>query len=187
MAIIETKFDVGDVVYISESSYETKYMECPDCLGAKKVQITFADKRIEEINCYTCRTYGYPEYSTGFIEFTEYAPKVKKGEVSSVEFMDGKIAYKVRFGYFIGDNGSRHPDISHFSESNLFFEFEEEEALAQAIQKVEKSTAIELEHTFKKKGNFAERLEKSNLGYTRQSALEEERELKRWLKAIKGK
>lgn len=183
MAIIETKYNVGDVVYKGDSSWEEQRIECPDCLGTKIVHITFADKRIEELSCYTCRTYGFPEYSTGFLDFKNWIPKVRKGVVVCVEFMGGKAQYKVNYGMEFYE-GRSYEAIHHDNEDSLYSN--KEEALVEATQQVERQTASELESIFKKKGSFAKRLEESHLRYNTQEALKKERDMNRWIKAIRG-
>lgn len=183
MAIIETKFSIGDIVYKGDSNYETDYINCPDCLGTKVVHITFADKRVEELACYTCRTYRYPEHSIGYLEVKTWKPRVRKGRIFAVEFCDGRATYKVNYGW-TSYKGEGYDDICHHDECHLYSN--EEDALSEATQQVERRTASELKDTFKKKGSFANRLEESYLGYSRKRALEEERNMNRWLKTING-
>lgn len=185
MAIIETKYNVGDTFYYGTTSYEKEYIECPDCLGHKKVHITFADQRLEEIDCYTCKNYGFPEVSIGKLSFKVWKTKIKVGKIISVDIRDSNVSYQVNFGYEQADNGELYDGTYILSEHEIFMDIDP--ALAAAEEQLERHTASELEHLTKKKGGFATRLEQSRLGFTRRRALEEERDAKRWLKAIKGK
>lgn len=185
MAIIETKFSVGDVFFRGDTSYETQYVKCPDCLGLKTVKITFADNRIEDLSCYTCRTWGWGEHSAGHLDFKVWVPRVRKGTVTGVEFSDGKVRYRASCGWETCDDGQIYEPKYIMEEADMYLV--EQEAFRAAEKEVERSTAIELENLFKKKGSFAKRLEDSSLRYTRQQALEEERKMKRWIKAIKSR
>lgn len=183
MAIIETKYNVGDIIYKGDSSYQENYVECPDCLGKKIVHITFADNRVEELSCYTCETWGYPRYSTGTLSFKEWVPRVRKGVISSVEYQDGKASYKTNYGWEVYEENS-HEAIHHDDEIRIHST--EEEALVDAIHEVERHNASELAQLTKKKGNFAKKLEGSHLKINRQQALEAERDMNRWIKIIRG-
>lgn len=184
MAIIETKYNIGDIVYHGDTSYVTHYIECPDCLGTKIVHITFADKRVEEMGCFTCRTYGFPEYPRGSLDYKIWQPMVRKGTVTSVEFSQGKASYKVNYGWDSYE-GKPYESICHEDEDRIHSC--EEAALIDATEAIERHTASELENIFKKKGSFADRVERSHLRYNRQEALKEERDMKRWVHMIKGK
>lgn len=184
MAIIETKYNIGDVVYKGDSLYQEQHIECPDCLGKKIVHITFADNRVEELPCYTCETRGCIRYSTGYLEYKEWVPRVRKGVISSVEYKDGKASYKTNYGLEFYE-GNSYETIHYDDEDRIYFT--EEEALVDANAQVERHTASELENTFKKKGSFAKRFEDSHFKINRQQALEAERDMNRWIKMIKGR
>lgn len=183
MAIIETKYNIGDIVYNGDSEYKTQYIECPDCLGTKIVHITFADKRVQELSCYTCKSYGYEGHSKGHLDFKNWLPIVQEGTVIGVDFIQGKAQYQVNYGQYVY-KGNIVDNIGYYDEDCLCSN--KEEAFVKATQEVERRNASELESTFKKKGSFAKRLQESHLTYDRQNALKEERNMDRWIKAIKG-
>ncbi len=58
MAIIETKFSIGDVVYYASTTTERKQHPCPDCLGTKKWKATSPAGGEYEFACPRCRI-GY--------------------------------------------------------------------------------------------------------------------------------
>lgn len=182
MAIIETKYDVGDVVYKGESYYETKHIECPDCLGKKVVHITFADNRIEELPCYTCSTWGWDRSSLGYLEYKEWVPRVRKGVISSVEFSEGKASYRTNYGWNCYE-GKRYEAIYCDEEQRIHST--EEEALVDAVHGMERHNAGELNELTKRKGVFAKKLEDSHLKMRRQDALKAERDVKRWVNIIR--
>jgi hypothetical protein len=183
MAIIETKYDVGDVVYKGDSTFEEQRVECPDCLGKKIVHITFADNRIEELPCYTCETWGLGRYSKGYLEYKKWVPRVRKGIISSIEFKDGKASYRTNYGWEFYE-GRSYEAIYNDKESRIHPT--EEEALVDAMSELERQNAIELDDLTKKKGSFAKKLQESHLKIKRQDALHAEQDVKRWLSIIKG-
>lgn len=183
MAIIETKYDVGDVVYKGVTTYKKEYIECPDCLGKKIVHITFADNRVEELSCYTCEAWGYPRYSTGSLEYQDWVPRIKKGVIVSVEFSEGQASYRVNYGREFYE-GRSYEDIDLDEENRI--NPTEEGALVDAMHEMERHNASELSYLTKKKGSFAKKLEDSHLKLRRQDALKAERDVKRWIQMIKG-
>lgn len=52
--IIETKYDVGDLVFAGKAEWVETHVECPDCAGTEKWTITAA-KHTWEAECQTCR------------------------------------------------------------------------------------------------------------------------------------
>lgn len=182
MAIIETKYDVGDVVYKGDISYETKNIECPDCLGKKVVYITFADNRIEELPCYTCQTWGWDRHSLGYLEYKEWLPRVRKGVVSSIEFREGKASYRTNHGWDYYEGKSYEVIQCNYEER---IHSTEEEALVDAMREMERHNASVLGELTKKKGAFAKKLEDSHLKLRRQDALKAERDVNRWVSLIK--
>lgn len=184
MATIETKYDVGDIVYKGESTYKETSVECPDCLGTKIVHITFADNRVEELSCYTCETWGYPRYSKGYLQYKEWVPLIRKGVVCSVQLDDGKVSYKINYGTELYEGKSYELIRIHKEES---IHSTEEKALVDAMHEMELNNASEIVELTKKKGSFAKKLEDSHLKLRRQDALKAERDANRWVKIIRGK
>jgi len=183
MAIIETKYDVGDVVYKGDCAYEEKNIECPDCLGKKIVHITFADNRVEELPCYTCETWGWDRHSKGYLKYKEWVPLVRKGAISSVELSKDKVSYRTNYGWEFYEGGG-YERIDFDNEEILHST--EDEALIDAMREMERHNAHELAELTKKKGSFAQKLENSHLKIRRQDALKAERDVKRWINIIKG-
>lgn len=84
MAVITTKFNVGDTVYYADCATDRKLIQCPDCLGSAKWKAMLPTGEEETIECPSCKN-GY--WSCGKI--SEYAVR---GEVRTLTI--GQVGYE---------------------------------------------------------------------------------------------
>ena len=78
---IETKFKIGDIVWLADSSREEIRETCPDCLGTRYWSVTTPAGDEFECDCDTCRL-GYEV--RGFVtrwDFVGRAPSLTIGSV----------------------------------------------------------------------------------------------------------
>lgn len=170
MAIIETKFSDGDVVYSGGSHYLEVREKCPDCLGSCRWTVLFADGKTDTCPCQTCSR-GYMG-SVGYIVYNEYQPSVVKLTIGQVRYDDEGARYMCQ------ETGIGSGTV--YSEKNLFST--KNEAKEYAEQQYKRTMANIAENNFKKRSSFADRL--STYGYTREDALKKEREMRNWIKLI---
>lgn len=80
---METKFKVGDTIYLAEVNWKAKEETCPDCLGQKSWTATLPNGETFGIECPTCH-HGF-EGSRGYIiERYDYLSSVEEVIVSDL-------------------------------------------------------------------------------------------------------
>lgn len=87
MAVIETKYSIGDRVFFATTRMERRQHPCPDCLGTKKWQAQSPAGQAYEFACPRCTaTYqGERELSLGY---TMHTPYTRALTIGSVRFND---------------------------------------------------------------------------------------------------
>lgn len=170
MATLEIKYAIGDVVYSAGTRYVEKTEVCPDCIGTKKWIVKFPSGEEKECPCQTCK--GAWNESLGYLKYSEYAPSVVTLTIGQVGFEDG------RGRYMCEETGIGSGSV--YYDENLFSTSEE----AQTASKVRYEDQMKriAQSNFKKRGEFAERLEL--FGFIRAEALRKERDMRSWLKLI---
>jgi hypothetical protein len=94
---METRFKVGDKIYLADVEWKPKEEVCPDCLGQKTWTATLPNGETFGIECQTCH-HGF-EGSRGYIvDRYDYVPRVEEVMVSDLRIdtssKDGEqIAY----------------------------------------------------------------------------------------------
>ena len=176
MGIIETKYSVGDTIYVFGVNYAKKTMQCPDCLGTKKWSITFADGHSEDCPCYTCAR-GY-EGPHGVVYYSQWVPSVDKYIVKDVQYGSQGAEYLVDYSY-TADDGRYYTSTRIFRDSEIFDN--ELEAGVAAQKGYEKRMADLADNNFPKKGDFAKALERSTYGFCRGETIIETEKMKQWL------
>lgn len=83
MAIIETKFSVGDVVYKAWTTTVRKQHPCPDCNGSRKWKAVSPAGGEYEFGCPRCGG-GYQRDRDLSLDYSEFAPCVEKLTIGSV-------------------------------------------------------------------------------------------------------
>jgi len=83
MAIIETKFSIGDVVYYASTTTERKQHPCPDCLGTKKWKAVSPAGGEYEFSCPRCRS-GYRSENELSLDYSIFVPVSHRLTIGSV-------------------------------------------------------------------------------------------------------
>ena len=78
---IESKYSIGDTVYLAEAAYETVWIPCPDCLGIRAWWVWMPSGEEIAITCPTCK-YGYE--SRGTVEEHQCFGRVRQLTIDSV-------------------------------------------------------------------------------------------------------
>jgi hypothetical protein len=125
--MIETKFNLGDKVWVSDHSRVNEFIQCPDCLGSGIWSTTLPNGETFPIECPTC-AHGY-EGSRGFISGPlVYGPKVWEGTVGSIGVDTYSSRPEERVRYMLNETG--------VGSGTIYYEFrifpDRESALAEA-------------------------------------------------------
>ena len=100
MAIIETKYNLGQTVYHSYCVNEAYYEACPDCDGTGLWKIEGRDCTIE---CQTCNKHNYRWCNTpGKIKKYKYFPSTEKLTIGQIRATAG---YKPEIQYMCKETG----------------------------------------------------------------------------------
>ena len=83
MAIIETKFSIGDVVYHASTTTEKKKHPCPDCLGAKKWKATSPAGGEYEFFCPRCGSQYRSDHELS-LDYSIFIPTTRRLTIGSV-------------------------------------------------------------------------------------------------------
>lgn len=83
MAIIETKFSIGDVVYYASTTTERKQHPCPDCLGTKKWKAISPAGSEYEFSCPRCSASYRSEHDLS-LDYSAFVPSAHRLTIGSV-------------------------------------------------------------------------------------------------------
>jgi len=83
MAVIETKFSIGDVVYRAGTHTTVKMHDCPDCLGSRKWKATSPAGGEYEFGCPRCCA-SYVSNDALSLRYTEFDASVQRLTIGSV-------------------------------------------------------------------------------------------------------
>ena len=119
---METKFNIGDKVWVALAEQQEKKVECPECCGKRKLQVILGDGTVVSIDCECCK-YGY-EGSRGFIQTNEFYVRVEPDTITGAEIEFSKIRYKLQ---------------THYTESANIFATKEEAEARSAVQVIEQA------------------------------------------------
>lgn len=133
MAVIETKFAVGDVVYCADLVTTKKQRDCPDCLGEKTWTATSPAGRQMKFACPRCCS-RYASHQEVSLNYNVYSASVLRRTIGSVQ-LDTNSEHQVRYMCFETGVGSGRV----YYEADLFVT--EQEARAAAEAKAEKETS----------------------------------------------
>lgn len=84
MAIIETKYSIGDVVYCASTTIEKKQHPCPDCLDTKKWKAISPAGGEYEFSCPRCSRSNYLSNSGLSLDYSIFVPLTSKLTIGSV-------------------------------------------------------------------------------------------------------
>lgn len=83
MAVIETKFSVGDVVFYASTTTETKQHPCPDCLGERKWKALSPAGDEFSFGCPRCSA-RYSSFDKLNLNYTAHVGYVRRLTIGSV-------------------------------------------------------------------------------------------------------
>ena len=92
MAVIETKFSVGDVVYSAGTTTTRKQHPCPDCKGERKWNVTSPAGGEYTIGCPRCTACFMSDRDLS-LDYTAHVPIVQRRTIGSVQFNSATGSY----------------------------------------------------------------------------------------------
>lgn len=133
--IIETKYSIGDVVWLATTRTETKRMPCPDCNGTKKWKATSPAGAEYEFNCPRCSARHGPNHplTLDYTQFTGSTQRLTVGQVRTSTGDEGAT-------YMCCETGVGSGSI--YYERDLFLTKEEAQAAADAKAAVQNDGAV---------------------------------------------
>ena len=127
MALIETKYSVGDVVYFASTISTRKRHDCPDCLGSRKWSAQSPAGGVFEFGCPRCAA-PYQNDRDLSLDYTAYEPTAGRLTIGSVQVNTAPGAYDSGNRYMCRETGVGSGTI--YNEDRLFET--EEDALKAA-------------------------------------------------------
>ena len=115
MATVETKYDIGQVVFFATARSESRRHPCPDCNGVREWQAISPIGRGYVISCPRCSTNYLSEYRL-HLGYREYAPHVERITICEVHGLN-PVDYMAS-ETSSGDPGHRSGSI--YNEDRLF-------------------------------------------------------------------
>lgn len=125
MAVIETKYSIGDVVFFATTQTERRQHPCPDCLGTKKWKATSPAGGEYEFDCPRCRS-GYHADHDLSLDYTIFAPVTSRLTIGSVRTDSAD-----KNSYMCRETGVGSGSV--YDEARLFSTETEAHAAAQAL------------------------------------------------------
>lgn len=83
MTVIETKYSVGDTVWLAATTTTQKQHNCPDCLGSRKWEAKSPAGDDFTFSCPRC-TANYSAHDELSLTYTAHAPRVERLTIGSV-------------------------------------------------------------------------------------------------------
>lgn len=117
MAVIETKFSVGDVVYHAATTTERKQHPCPDCLGSRKWSLRSPAGTDYEIGCPRCAARFMNDRDLS-LDYTAHVPYAKRLTIGSVQYNSHAGAFDHGARYMCVETGVGGGSV--YDEARLF-------------------------------------------------------------------
>jgi hypothetical protein len=137
MAVIETKFDVGSVVWRASTTTEQRHRPCPDCLGSREWTATSPAGAEYKVPCPRCGG-GYQSNRDLSLDYVVHAPCAQRLTIGLVK-PNGSWDSPPRHQYMAVETGIGSGSL--YNEDDLFAS--EEEALSVAKARAD---AANLDH-----------------------------------------
>jgi len=95
MAVIETKFGIGDRVWFASITTEKRSHDCPDCLGSREWEATSPAGATFKFNCPRCTAHyqGNSDLNLTYSWWVPAARQLTVGQVRGYHGPDGKNEY----------------------------------------------------------------------------------------------
>lgn len=130
MAVIETKYSIGDVVWHARTSPERKQHPCPDCNGTRKWKATSPAGNEYDFACPRC-TARYQSNDVLSLDYTASVGTVQKLTIGSVRHDSHKFGGGSETQYMCVETGVGSGNL--YNEDRLFPSEQEARAAAQAM------------------------------------------------------
>jgi len=126
MAVIETKFGIGDRVWVAGRTTEKRQHPCPDCLGSRKWEARSPAGDVFEVACPRCGG-GYQSNRSLSLDYSVYVPTARQMTIGQVRGFAGTAD---ETEYMCHETGIGSGNI--WRESVMFASKDEATAAAQA-------------------------------------------------------
>ena len=136
MAVIETKYSVGDTVFSASTTTERKQHPCPDCLGEHKWKAISPAGTEYTFGCPRCAA-RYQSFNNMSLAYTASVPSVSKLTIGSVQFNSASGSWDSGARYMCAEMGIGSGNV--YDEAKLFPT--EDEALRAATLMANKANA----------------------------------------------
>jgi len=137
MAVIETKYAIGDVVFFASTTSQTFKRDCPDCLGQGKWTAISPAGTNYQFACPRCSARFQSDRDLS-LEYTQYVPVAHAVTIGSVQhnthdtsFRDGQWVPGAKTTYMCRETGVGSGTM--YDEARLFLTRDEAMVAAQAI------------------------------------------------------
>ena len=130
MAVIETKYSIGDVVFHAGTATTRKQHPCPDCKGERKWQVKSPAGGEYTISCPRC-TSSFMSDRDLSLDYTAHVPSVSRLTIGSVQFNSAPRSYDSGARYMCCETGVGSGSV--YNEERLFATEDEALAASQAM------------------------------------------------------
>lgn len=130
MAVIETKYSVGDVVYFASTTTERKQHPCPDCLGEKQWKVASPAGGEYTIACPRCTARFMSDNDLSLV-YTAHVAFVERRTIGSVQFNSAKGSWDSGARYMCHETGVGSGNV--YDEARLFPTEDEARTAAEAM------------------------------------------------------
>lgn len=117
MAVIETKYSVGDRVYFASTTTERKQHPCPDCNGTRKWKAISPAGGEYTFQCPRCGS-GYRSNNDMSLDYTAHVPSVRGMTIGSVQYNSAPGSYDSGARYMCRETGVGSGSV--YDEAKLF-------------------------------------------------------------------
>ena len=133
MAVIETKYSIGDIVYFAGTKTSRKQHPCPDCKGEKKWKAISPAGSEFTFTCPRCGG-GYSGMRELSLDYTAHVPTVRRLTIGSVQYNSHAGSYDHGARYMCAETGIGGGSV--YDENRLFQTETEAMCAAEAMAAV---------------------------------------------------
>lgn len=139
MAIIETKYDIGDKVWFASTATERRQHPCPDCKGTRQWKAISPAGEEYDFACPRCSAIynGKPEMS---LTYPAYTTSVRQLTIGSIQHDTYKDGFSFGTKYMCVETGVGGGSV--YEEGKLF-DTKEEAETAAALMAAEQNSTVE--------------------------------------------
>lgn len=141
MAIIQTKYSIGDVVWYASTDMQAKQHPCPDCNDTKKWAATSPAGNEYAFSCPRCST-RYASHDQLRLTYTAHVPTARRMTIGSVQFNSARGGWDEGARYMCMETGVGSGSI--YEEARLFETESDALAYAQTLANTANETHIHI-------------------------------------------